>query len=383
MVKLEVFTFSFERLGMVEKYNSLQYEQKFQDVGTFQLVCPSISENISLLAKNRFLWIEDEVAGIIQNIAKEDDDEAKITVKGKLISAILDWRWVYPCFVKTASPISIMESIVVEHCINPSDALRKIPSLVVGMDDVGVKQSITFQKTGGSVLEAEKKIAEANDLGFDVRFNPRNENKLKFVVLQGNNRTISNPDGNDAVVFSKSLNNIVKSSYTYDDSEYCNVELVAGEAIDKDQSENDNANRKTLEVFRYSNIISGFERREMFIDARDLQSTYSGSSDSGAEKTMTDDEYNATLNQRGNEKFSEYEVKESYSGDVRTDAKTMFKYKEDYQLGDVVTIVDEDLNIAVNTVVTAMSITYDKTGYTYTPTFGNELPTILDKIERK
>ena len=61
----------------------------------------------------------------------------------------------------------------------------------------------------------------------------------------------------------------------------------------------------------------------------------------------------------------------------------MFKYKDDYQLGDIVTIVDEDLNIAVNTVVTAMSITYDKTGYTYTPTFGNELPTILDKIERK
>ena len=73
MVKLEVFTFSFERLGMVEKYDSLQYEQKFQDVGTFQLVCPSVSENISLLTKNRFLWIEDEVAGIIQNIIEDTE----------------------------------------------------------------------------------------------------------------------------------------------------------------------------------------------------------------------------------------------------------------------------------------------------------------------
>ena len=56
MIKLEVFTFSFERLGMVEKYDSLQYVQQFQDQGSFQLVCPKTKENVELLQSNRFIW---------------------------------------------------------------------------------------------------------------------------------------------------------------------------------------------------------------------------------------------------------------------------------------------------------------------------------------
>ena len=391
MVKLEVFTFSFERLGMVEKYDSLQYTQQFQDQGSFQLVCPKTKENVELLQSDRFIWIENEVAGIIQYFEKERDTDSQITVKGNLIVGILDWRWVYPCFTKTANPATLMELVVNNHCINPSDVNRKLPSLVIGTDEVIMLSSVTFQKTGGSVLEAEQKLAEANNLGFDVRFNPRNENKLKFVVLQGKDRTMNNKDGNDPVLFSRTLNNVVKGDYVYNDGDYKNVALVAGEAIDG--SDNENANRRIYEVHRSSRVVKGFERKELFVDARDLQSTYSEDQTTkdeegndvteSVEKKMTDEEYNATLLQRGNEKIGETSIEESYTGEIRTDAKTAFHYGVDYFLGDKVTVLDEELGITIDVVVTEMEINVDKTGYTYTPTFGNSIPTVLERIERK
>lgn len=391
MIRLEIFTFSFERLGMVEKYESLQYVQKFQDVGTFQLVCPKTKENVELLTNDRIIWIEDEIAGIIQYFEKERDTDAKITIKGNLVKGILDWRWVYPCFTKTANPATLMELLVTNHCINPTDSARKMNGLVLGTDEIITMKSVTFQKTGGSVLEAEQKLAEANNLGFDVRFNPRNTNKLKFVVIKGKDRTISNKDGNDPVVFSRSLNNIVKGDYVYNDGDYRNVSLVAGEAIDG--SDNENANRRTLEVYRDSLKTSGYARKELFVDARDLQSTYSEESTKkdeegndvteSVEKTMTDEEYNATLLQRGNEKIGETSIEESYTGEVRTDANTSFKYNEDYFLGDKVTVIDDDLGIKIDVVVTEMTVDVDKSGYSYTPAFGNSIPTILERIERK
>lgn len=391
MIKLEVFSFDdFEKLGFVEKYESLQYTQKFNDVGTFQLICPRTKENVDLLTNNRIIWLEDEIAGIIQYFEKERDTDTKITVKGNLISCILDWRWVYPCFAKTANPATLMELIVNNHCINPTDSLRKMNSLVIGTDEIITLKSITFQKTGGSALEAIKKLAEANDLGFDIKFNPKNENKLKFTVIKGKDRTISNKDDNDPVVFSRNLNNLIKGDYIYNDGDYRNVSLVAGEAVDG--SDNENANRRILEVFRESEKLSGYKRKEMFVDARDLQSEYSEENTTkdedgndiieSVEKKMTDEEYNATLLQRGNEKLGETSIEESYTGEVRTDANTSFKYKKDYFLGDKVTILDDELGIKIDVVVSEMTVNVDKSGYTYTPTFGNSIPTILKKIER-
>ena len=48
-----------------------------------------------------------------------------------------------------------------------------------------------------------------------------------------------------------------------------------------------------------------------------------------------------------------------------------------------VTVIDEELGIAIDVVVTEIEINVDKTGHTYTPTFGNSIPTMLDKLERK
>ena len=394
MIRLEVFTFDLHRLGAINKFSSISYTNKFSDVGTFELTCPVEFDIIELLKKDRILWIEDDVAGIIQYINKVSDDTSKITVKGNLLSIILDWRYVFPCFVKNGNPIDIMEEIVSMHCINTSNA-RKLPYLCIEHNSTEL-QSVTYQKTGGSVKLSCEKLSEANNIGYTILFNPRLENPLIFKVLVGTDHSVGNGN-NRQVVFSQSLNNILAGEYTYNDENYRNVAFVAGEAVNNaddetvDGGQKENVNRTTL-IVDNSNGATGFYRKELYVDARDLQSEYTEeettTSEDGeevveqVEKVMSAEEYANTLIQRGNEKLSDCQVEENYQCQLIVDSGTTFRYGIDYNLGDKVTVFDEDINVRIDVTVTEMKVNYDKDGYTYEPVFGYDIPTILDKVRK-
>lgn len=390
-MRLEVFDFELNRLGLIEMYSTITYTLKFVDVGSFELKCAINKQNVKLIQKNRFLWIEDEVCGIIQYISSSTDD-GTITAKGKLAKEMLNWRWVYPCFVKTGEPAALAESIVNIHCVNPSESKRKMRGLVIGNAGYVInKPYITYQKTGDTVLTSVQNISTANNLGFEIYFNPRNVNPFKFVMLEGKDRTIGNKDGNKPVVFSRDFENIVSGSYEYNDDSFRNVALVAGETADG--SNNENAARTFLVVDQVgSENVSSFCRKELYVDARDLQSEYSEEvttkDDEGnnttetVQKKMTEQEYNATLSNRGFEKMGETLVEESYESQIRTDARTIYQFGKDYTYGDYVTVIDKSLGIMLNVQITEMQIVYDANGYDYIPTFGNSVPTILKKIKR-
>lgn len=390
-MRLEVFDFELNRLGLIEMYSTITYTLKFVDVGSFELKCAINKQNVKLIQKNRFLWIEDEVCGIIQYISSSTDD-GTITAKGKLAKEMLNWRWVYPCFVKTGEPAALAESIVNIHCVNPSESKRKMRGLVIGNAVYVInKPHITYQKTGDTVLTSVQNISTANNLGFEIYFNPRNVNPFKFVMLEGKDRTIGNKDGNKPVVFSRDFENIVSGSYEYNDDSFRNIALVAGETADG--SNNENAARTFLVVDQVgSENASSFYRKELYVDARDLQSEYSEEvntkDDEGnditetVQKKMTEQEYNATLSNRGFEKMGETLVEESYESQIRTDARTIYQFGKDYTYGDYVTVIDKSLGIMLNVQITEMQIVYDANGYDYIPTFGNSVPTILKKIKR-
>ena len=385
-MRLEVFNLGLRRLGMVNQFSMVQYTEKFCGVGSFTLSLPITDDNIRLLKKNRILWLEEDVAGVIQYVEKVRDNSTNLTVKGSLLSCILDWRWVYPSFIKTGNPIQLMVGLVNTHCVNPSNSNRKFTGLST-IGNTTDKPSVSYQKTGGSVREAIEELGLANDLGYSVVFNPRWENPLAFKVLSGKYR---GKDNYNPVIFSQSLNNIIKGEYIYNDEAYRCVALVAGEAVNKEQEEVEGSQRRTIEVGNTES--SGLYRRELYVDARDLQSEYSeeeevtdeegNTSTQYVEKTLSDEEYLANLTQRGNEKLSEHPIEESYSGEVRTDSDTIFRYGRDYFLGDTVIVQDEELGVMIDATVTEMTVTYDSTGYSYEPTFGYGLPTLENKIKR-
>lgn len=361
---------------MFNQFKFVQYTDKFVGSGTFEVTLPVTNENMDLAKKDRFLWIEEDIAGIIQYIGSKDGDEYSISVKGQLLPCIFDWRYIYPCFSKTGKPHSLMEDLVTTICVNPSIQARKLSGLEVIPLVVEGSRSITYQKTGGSLLEALDGLAESSTLGYRLGFNPRNENKITFTVKVGSDRTKGNTKGNAPVIFSHTLNNIMNGEYLYNDENYRNVTIVVGEAVDSSQNDNENANRVNTIVGDTSS--TGFYRKELYTDARDLQSEYY---EGDTTKTMSTSDYLATLEQRGNEKLSEKCIEESYSADVLVNASTTFVYGKDYELGDIVTVYDEQLRVSVDATVTEMQVTYDSSGYSYTPVFGYGIPSILDRVK--
>lgn len=125
-----------------------------------------------------------------------------------------------------------------------------------------------------------------------------------------------------------------------------------------------------------SDIPAWPHRREIYIDARDLQS------DSDPDHPLTQEEYRAVLTTRGREKLSEHQLVKSFSAVIRTFDPT-YVLGEDYQLGDTITVIDDRLGVTVDAVVQGVERAIGEDGESMVLTLGYGQPTIYNILKRK
>lgn len=367
MLRNEVFDKSLKRIGLIENFNFCQYTKKLRECGTFSLQCALTEENLEMLQKENLIWLENNIMGIIQNVEISDD----IQINGSLMEVMLDWRYIYPVFNKNESPIQMMYDVVSDNCINSLQTNRNFNNLIlINIEDE--EQKIIKQKTGGSVLEFCIELSEAYDLGFTINFNPENR-IFEFKVIKGEDRTINNQIGNKKIIFSDSLNNLGETKYSYDSDKFRNIALVAGESETKE---------RVITYSYYSKEeATGFDRRELYVDARDLQSEITD--ENGNEIKMAKSEYMEVLYNRGLEKLSENKIVESLEAEVINNSDTLFVFGKDYFLGDYVTVIKESYNYLADVQVTEVVVTQDKNDYTVSPVFGEGKPTLYSILKKK
>lgn len=358
-MRMEIINHKFERLGVINKFNMIQYNPKYSGIGSFELSCALNEENKSLIVEDNILWIEDEYAGVIQYIDKSSDNEIK--AKGKLLSVVLNWRTVIKTYEANKLTTGIFEELVRLNFM--ADGERKIEGFTF-INNVTDNTAIRYQVTGKSLSDIFQPLSETYDIGYEVYLNME-EKAFEFTLFRGKDLTIGNKDGNKPVIFGTDFNNILKSEYVSDKNNYRNVAYVAGEG--------EGENRVVVEVKQTES--AGFFRREIVVDARDIQKANSIS-------RMTDEEYNELLQQRGKEKLSEFRKVESYDAELMSDARTGFVYGKDYFLGDTVSVVDKNLGVILSAKITEVTVTFAEDGYTVEPTFGFGLPTLYDKLKK-
>lgn len=358
-MRMEIINHKFERLGVINKFNMIQYNPKYSGIGSFELSCALNEENKSLIVEDNILWIEDGYAGVIQYIDKSSDNEIK--AKGKLLSVVLNWRTVIKTYEANKLTTGIFEELVRLNFM--ADDERKIEGFTF-INNVIDNTAIRYQVTGKSLSDIFQPLSETYDIGYEVYLNME-EKAFEFTLFRGKDLTIGNKDGNKPVIFGTDFNNILKSEYVSDNNNYRNVAYVAGEG--------EGENRVVVEVKQTES--AGFFRREIVVDARDIQKANSIS-------RMTDEEYNELLQQRGKEKLSEFRKVESYDAELMSDARTGFVYGKDYFLGDTVSVVDKNLGVILSAKITEVTVTFAEDGYTVEPTFGFGLPTLYDKLKK-
>ena len=143
--------------------------------------------------------------------------------------------------------------------------------------------------------------------------------------------------------FSDELGNISSQEYTKDLSEYFNYIYVLGEG--------EGSNRKSVIIDARA---EGEPIIEKYVDARDLQSTYTG--DDGNEHTYSSEEYTALLNVRGQQKYTEM-LSKAYSFESELDEENRLAVLgRDYDLGDLVPVVSKRFGVANLARLTGLNI---------------------------
>ena len=125
-----------------------------------------------------------------------------------------------------------------------------------------------------------------------------------------------------------------------------------------------------------SNTQSGFNRKELFIDARDIQTSKEDGS------TISRSEYAQLLQTRGEEKLDEHQVVQSFDTTIKSQGAT-FEYGRDFYLGDIITITDELLGVTCDAVVEGRRCIVTKDEENVSFIFGYGQPTITDILRRK
>lgn len=119
----------------------------------------------------------------------------------------------------------------------------------------------------------------------------------------------------------------------------------------------------------------GLSRYEVYCDATNLQKDYM---DEDVQITLTDAEYAAVLKQRGEEILAERQARQVL--DTKVIANENLTYKNDYDIGDIVTIRLKRWGVQAEVRITEIEEIFEVDGPTIYLTVGDPAPTLYDKI---
>ena len=361
---------TFENIGEVNQYDSLIWPDKFNGYASFELWAPITDENSEYFKKGNILWCGGDNAAVVEIVKSTIDDKGtkKFNVKGRTLEMFFTTRIIWGTYNASNKYAStVMYEVVNQNCVNPTNTNRKIPYLECA-EDKHIGDKISIQKTGDEVYTTLNTIAASSDIGFNVLFRPK-EKKLIFEVVAGVDRTIEQSKV-DPVEFSTDLEDILSSSYYTNNQDEKSVALVMGEG--------EGASRKSK--ISGDNTTKGFGRRELYVDARDIQPE--SVNEGGTTTTLTPTEYDAALVNRGDDKLAECKTTETFEAQIRVFGDIQYEFGKDYRKGDKVTIRDRQLNVVVSARITEVEEDFDDE-YALVLTFGYSYPTIMQKVKRQ
>ena len=326
--------------GVIDEFSSLIWVRLYQQAGEFELHTPYAQESKRILLPENIVQKFDggttSEAGVIEHLEFSKDE---IVIKGRFLESYLDRRLIKDTTYYTGSAETSMRAII-------SDMVP-LPRLELGQEQ-GLTEELTFQATFKAVSNIIEKTCRATALGYRIRpdFTAR---KVFFEVYKGTDRTAS---AAEKVIFSESFDNLMNESYIYDSVNYKTMAFAS-------QLVND---------VRVSYPVGGGTG----LDLREMHAPTSVDTDG-----RTTAQIKESMETQGRRALEAKTISEGFT--FSTDADAPFRYRTDYDLGDLVRIRHNAWNIDIILRITEIEEDYGKgAGRDVFLTTGSPQPEIID-----
>lgn len=422
MTDVYVLDADLQLIGIVDAYKSLIWASRYQDIGDCELYVPASIDNLDLLQIGRFLTMADsDMICQINRIQLDTDaeDGNYLTASGVDVKQWLDRRIVWTTMQTQGKAENFIRQMVNDALGAGADDARQMQDstgrLMFGLGTAqGFDTPLTTQVSYKNVGEKVRELCVTYGWGYRVRLD---DDVLRFELYSGADRS-------DSVIFSDDYDNLATTTYSRDETSMGNVALVAGEGQGSDRAKVDAGSAEGLNRFEiyvdakdisrsieYSELArtypggafvaveGGYDYVVPSVDIQiidenqltELQAKYPGGvivtvdgvqyyrvqdvAIAFSEKEEPEDNetvvlydiiYDVYLLIRGYENLAEYGAVTSFDGTIIPDYT--FVYKQDYFLGDIVTIQNE-YGITVQARITEIVEVNDDNGYSIEPKF--------------
>lgn len=339
-ISLNIYDRDLKFLGVIDSYSSLRWRRKYFETGEFELSINPTANNYRLLNYDNIVvrsdLTENDEFGIIESWKiKDDGKKVTISVYGSFGLSLLNRRIIKTRINYSGNYIGAFRALL--NNMTPFSLLEITDS------DIQNNGVVDFQCTYKNVYDYHEKLSRASNIGGKILADLEHK-KYKYVNYVGKDRT-DEQKINTRYEFSEDRSNLAESEYTYNQKSVITDVLVGGTGEDDD--------RILREVTNTTSSTHDFDIREAFVDAK-----------SESNKDLSTDEYNAILDNLGQEKLSG--PTESFEADI-----TPIDYRKYWDLGDIVNIKKESWDMSQKQRITEVEEVIEKGKYTVTPVYGN------------
>lgn len=355
----------FGLLAVIDHYESLQWTRKLYEVGDVELRIAADDTGADTLQPGRVVFTDKDHAALLQYVEKSESKKGvqlvargvqlkglaqrRVTVPGQKQDETFYGYDRYPALESEDAPAeSVFKHYAQAHLTAPEDGNRKFPLLVIAQDQ-GRGVLMRWQSRFEPLDTVFKEIGAYSGMGYDITLDLK-RGRYVFEVIQGSDHTAGSAK---PVLFSTGFDNLESSTYTVDEKPWRNAAYAGGAGEDEQ--------RLIQTIFENERVPAGFDRRETWID---------GGSIDNVEDLIYEARY----------KVREKTRTETLTGDLAPSGP--FVYRKDWDLGDLVTLQNKRLGVALDTRITEVKESYERDRQEVIPVFGKRNKNLLDEIRR-
>ena len=356
-------------LSELDVYTSLRFKRAWQSYGDFEIHLIGQQPHAQI---GNYIMLNNNAdkVGIIKSVTHNAGPEGiTTTLKGYHLNGIMTQRIVLPytdnanhgyfCVPKKAAgqavvpvPAETVLKSFVKACFPEKQNDPRHIDMLIAEDKLRGNKTVWLSRYD-QLDEVLQSICEYTDAGYKVQLDTANKT-LVFDISTGVDRT-AGQNANSRVIMSTEYESINSLDIQDDKTKQKNVGYAAGVGEDE--------NRLVITITNDDTMPVGLERSEVFIDCGTL------------EAAETDE--SLSLSDEGKHKLLDYKTQKSITAGYNFGGS--FTYGRDFDLGDLVTIADRQLNLQVDKRITEIEECYEAKSISINLTFGTA-PEHLNRV---